>query len=199
MARNKGATVRKEDVLLAASKMFRERGYRGMSMQDLSDALGLQKASLYHHVSSKEGLVREILIIGMEHVISRMREVARARLAPPDQLREALRVQIDAMCGDYAFVQATAITDGNMLSPDVRAEFVRLRDDFEHLLRSIVEAGVESGDFRPGDVSLTVKAILGMCGWLVIWYHPHGRLSPAEIADSFADLVLQGISVSRAN
>ncbi|MGE0538651.1 MAG: TetR/AcrR family transcriptional regulator [Dehalococcoidia bacterium] len=196
MARTKSIPpVTHDDVLQTAAKMFRERGYLGMSMHDLSAALGLQKASLYYHVKSKEELVREILVTGMGHVISRMREVVRSQTTPSQQLRQALRVQVEAMCGDYAYVQATAMTDANMLSPDARAEFIRLRDDFEHLVRSIVEAGIELHEFPECDVGLTVKAILGMCGWLVVWYDPKGRLSPTEIADRFGDLILGGLLV----
>jgi AcrR family transcriptional regulator len=164
-------------------------------MNELADAVGLKKASLYHHVTSKEQLVYEILMTGMQSIIKQLQEILEdPSLSPTDKLRRAIRAQILAVTGDDAYVQTTAMTDGRVLSPELQTEYIAARDTFEGQVKSIIRAGIEAGEFKECDVSLAVKAVLGMCGWMVIWYRVGGPKSPTEVADGFTEFALSGLS-----
>ncbi|MEX1195459.1 MAG: TetR/AcrR family transcriptional regulator [Dehalococcoidia bacterium] len=182
-------------MLKAAARFFRAYGYHGTSMNELADAVGLKKASLYHHVTSKEQLIYEILMTGMHSIISQLREILDdPSLSPTDKLRCAIRAQIVAVTGDEAYVQTTVMTDGRVLSPELQTEYIAARDTFEGQVKSIIRAGIETGEFKDCDVSLMAKAVLGICGWMVIWYHADGPKSPIEIADRFTEFLLSGLA-----
>lgn len=183
-------------MLQAAARFFREYGYHGTSMKELADAVGLRKASLYHHVTSKEQLVHEILLTGMHSIITQLQEILDdPSLSPTEKLRRGIRAQILAVTGDDAYVQTTVMTAGRVLSPQLHAEYIAARDTFEGQVKSILRAGIEAGEFKECDVSLMAKAILGMCGWMVIWYRADGPQSPAEIAERFTEFILSGLAI----
>jgi len=53
--------VTRDDILDAAAQVFRQKGFHGASMSDIAEAVSLQKASLYHHVSSKQEILLALL------------------------------------------------------------------------------------------------------------------------------------------
>ena len=76
---------------------------------------------------------------------------------------------------------------------DRRSAFFDQRDHFEDLFRTVVREGIERGVFRPLDVPIFVKTLLGAHNWVGVWYRPDGRLNGAQIADLIADTLLNGV------
>ena len=76
---------------------------------------------------------------------------------------------------------------------DRRNAFFAGRDRFEDLFRVVVSEGIEHGVFRPLDVPIFVKTLLGAHNWVGVWYRPEGRLNGAQIADLIADTMLLGV------
>jgi AcrR family transcriptional regulator len=182
------------EIVQAATRIFREKGYHATSMQDIADAVGLLKGSLYHHISSKQELLLEVFEGGIRVAIELLEEVARADLPPAEKLRQAIARHIEIVTGDLD--QATVfIMEARALTPDQRRRFVAQRDYFEGLFRQIIQEGIDAGVFRPVDANLITFALMGMHNWLILWYREDGRLSPQEIAAVFADLVLNGLLV----
>ena len=81
------------------------------------------------------------------------------------------------------------------LEKKFRKRHIPKRDRYEDLWKGIIEEGVVQGDFSCDDPNLSVKAILGIANWTIMWYRPEGPLSAKEIADRSADLFLNGICV----
>jgi len=189
---------RREELLLTAARLFKTYGYHGTSMQQLADAIGLGKGSLYHHMVSKEELVHEIMTSGVADAISKADAIlADDGLPPVEKLRTAIRVLIRDVCEDFdASLGLVVMSDGHILSPDLRAEYVALRDEYEDRFESIIKLGIESGDFEPCDTGLATKTVLGMCAWVVFWFRPGGRLTPEEIAREVARVCLKGLSAN---
>jgi len=194
--RPRARSSRRAEVLRTAARLFKTHGYRGTSMQQLADAIGLGKGSLYHHLVSKEELVFEIMMSGLADAISRIEGVlADDFLSSADKLQAAIRILINDLCDDFDdSIGLAVMTDGHILTPERRAEYVALRDAYEDRFQAIVESGVASGDFHECDPSLATKALLGMCAWTVFWYRREGPLSPDEIADGISRIALVGIA-----
>ncbi|MBZ0275639.1 MAG: hypothetical protein K8I60_05825, partial [Anaerolineae bacterium] len=76
-----------------------------------------------------------------------------------------------------------------------RDAFFTRRDRFEGLFRHVVREGIERGQFRPVDVGIFVKAVLGAHNWVGVWYRESGRLGGAEIAEMMADTFLRALQV----
>jgi hypothetical protein len=71
------------------------------------------------------------------------------------------------------------------------------RDRFEQIWRDLVQEGIDQGVFNCADPALVSRSLLGVMNWTITWYRPEGRLLPAEIAQQFADLFLDGLMVRK--
>ncbi len=183
------------EIFSTAVRIFKEKGYHAASMQDLADAVGLQKASLYHYIDSKEDLLLAVWQRGTGALTAQLTELAAAPLAPTEKLRRAIESHLVALCAQLELF-TVYIREQNVFNG---REKTRLRAEgrrHAQLLESILEEGVASGEFRALDVKMTTHAILGMCNWLYQWYSPEGELGAREIADLFADLIINGVKAT---
>ncbi|MBU0512159.1 MAG: TetR/AcrR family transcriptional regulator [Chloroflexi bacterium] len=187
-------TVSRKDIIRAAARVFRERGFHGTSMQLIADAVGLQKGSLYHHIASKEELLHDVMMTGVTQLGDRLRAVADSLLSPAQKLRKLVESHICYAAENIDIATVVLFEHQAMLGfPMLREEYVARRDFFESQFRTVIQEGVESGVFRPVDVPIVAQALLGAHNWLVMWYRPEGRLSSQEIADVIADTFLRGL------
>jgi len=190
--------VTREDILAVAAQIFRRKGFHATSMQDIARAVHLQKASLYHHVSSKQEILLALLARALDLRIASMQEVVSQPLSPEEKLRQAIRAYTTTLA-EHRDLAAVLLLEFRFLDPDLKARHIRRRDEFERLWREVVKEGVRTGDFQVDDVALAVRAILGMVNWLVMWYRPDGPLPTEVIAHQFAELALEGLRHAECN
>ncbi|MFQ5595870.1 MAG: TetR/AcrR family transcriptional regulator [Anaerolineae bacterium] len=181
-----------DEIFDAAASLFKQKGFHATSMQDIADAVGMQKGSLYYHISSKEELLFRISYSAISTITEHLEEIAAASLAPFEKLRAAITNHVETLC--YRLdLMSVFLKESNTLTADQQAQIFAYRRRYEELFRGILREGVESGEFRPLDVGATSDALLGMLNWMHHWYRPEGRLTPEEIARVFVDLALHGI------
>jgi AcrR family transcriptional regulator len=180
------------EIFTAALHLFQAKGYHGASMQDLADAVGMQKASLYYYFHSKE----ELLVLVCERwtgsFTQELGEIVALPLPAPEKLRRALECHLNALCAQLDLF-TVFLREQKFLGAAQRA---RLRGEGQRhaeLLGEILQQGVAAGEFRELNVSVTTLAILGMCNWLYEWYSPEGALDPREIANIFAGIIVKGL------
>ncbi len=185
-------TAREDQLLEAASRLFKEKGYHNTSMQDLADALGVQKGSLYYYIDSKEELLRRLLERATSFLGAQIDEIYAADLSPAVKLRRALENHADTMMSNLNLV-AVYLYEYRNLPPQRLEEALAVRKHYECVLKQILEDGIASGDFRPVDVKMAVFGLLGMLNWTHQWFTPDGELTAREIAGLLVDLALHGI------
>jgi AcrR family transcriptional regulator len=187
---------RASDLRAVATRLFRERGFHATSMEDLAQALGMNRGSLYHYIEAKDDLLWEIVSTAMEELDATVRPL----LSRPGPAR--LRLE-RAIAGHLAFAARSADAlsllqiELRSLAPPRRAALVARRDAYEALWRQAIADGIAAGEFRPVDVRLAGIAILSACNWFTQWFDPRGSLSVEEIARRFADLFLAGLDAGR--
>jgi len=184
--------VQQADIIQAAAQIFRQKGYHGTSMQDIADAVQLQKASLYHHISGKQEILVSILDHALDLMVDDLEKVIASDASPAEQLRRAMFTYVSRLA-DEADLAAVLLLEHRSLDDDARASHIRRRDRFESLWRAIIQRGIELGEFRPQDPRLATFALLGVLNWTITWFKPEGEYSPAQIADLYADLFLHGL------
>ena len=184
--------MQREEILAAAAQIFRDKGYHATSMQDIAEAVHLQKGSLYHHIRSKEEILASLLDRALDLLILSMQEVMASPLSVEEKLRSAMRMYADniAVHSDLA---AVLLLEYRNLSPRLRARHMGRRDRFEALWRELLRQGMQQGVFRTSDEKLVALAILGVQNWMLTWYRAEGPLSAAELSNRFADLFLNGL------
>jgi AcrR family transcriptional regulator len=186
--------MNRSDIIQSAAQIFRQKGYHAASMQDIADAVGLQKPSLYHHVSGKQEILAAILDAALDRLIGELQAVVDSDLLPQAKLRAAMEAYIGRLTGD-ADLAAVLLLEHRSLEPPLREAHIERRDRFDRLWRKLVHQGIEAGVFRPVDETIIAFALLGVQNWLITWYRTNGRLPPGRLAEQFADVFLQGLLV----
>ncbi len=184
--------AREDQLLEAATHLFKEKGYHNTSMQDLADALGVQKGSLYYYIESKEELLRRLLERAASFLGARIDEIYAADLSPVEKLRRALENYAEMMMDNLDLV-AVYLYEYRNLPPQRLEEALVARGHYERALMRILQDGIATGDFRPVNVKMTVYGLLGMLNWTHQWFSPDGEFSAQEIAALLADLALNGL------
>ncbi|MFO7585426.1 MAG: TetR/AcrR family transcriptional regulator [Anaerolineales bacterium] len=182
----------RDDILVAAAQVFRQKGFHGASMSDIAEAVKLQKASLYHHVASKQDILLELLDRALGMLTDGMNAVM-AQDAPADErLRLAMRSYLQVMT-DNLDVTAVLLMEHRSLNEELQMRHIPIRDHFEEMWRDLIREGNQAGIFDCSDVPMTVRGLLGVLNWTITWYRPEGTLSPEQIADHFSEMFLEGI------
>ena len=188
---------RRQEILRAATALFAEKGYHATSMQDIGDALGVQRGSLYHHIQSKEDLLYEIMRVCSTTLLAQVEPIAAAPLPAAEKLRRFIETHLDTVISLRPEFRVL-VRELRSLPPARREKIVKYRDQYERLVRTIIADGVAAGQYRRVDPKYAGFVVLGACNWFSQWYSPRGRLSRAQIAQIFADLLLLGIGATPA-
>ena len=187
----------RDAILDAAAQIFRQKGYHATSMQDIASAVNLQKASLYHHVASKQEILLELLERALRVISSQVVAVAEQDLPSDEKLRQMMRCYL-RLLAEQNDLAAVLLFEHRSLDGRSHARHVPSRDRFEALWRDVIIAGVRAGKFVCPDPALTVRGMMGVMNWTLTWYRPGGALTTDQIADSFAGLFLDGLRSGRA-
>ncbi len=181
-----------EELLAAAVRLFRARGYHATSMQDLAEAVGVQRGSLYHYIAAKEDLLWEIMAHAMARLRADVEPVARRRAPASDRLRASVgaHLRVAAELRDELTILHVELKS---LSRTRREAMVAMRDAYEAIFRQLIRDGISSGEFRPVDEKAAVFAILGACNWFTQWYDPAGPAGYKAFAETFGGLFLDGL------
>jgi AcrR family transcriptional regulator len=182
----------REAILESAAQVIRQKGFHGASMADIAEAVQLQKASLYHHFSSKQDILLELLDKALEMVTERMDLVMAEKLPSDEKLRLAIRSYLNTL-SEQGDLVSVLLLEHRSLDPEYHLKHIPHRDKFENMWRDLIQEGVDTGVFSVEDIALTVRGLMGVMNWTITWYRPMGRLSIDEIADHFADLFLNGL------
>lgn len=183
---------REAELHAAATRLFRQRGFHATSMQDLGEALGMNRGSLYHYISAKEELLWAILTRALDRLEERVLPILAADAPPVARLTDAIREHL-RVAADHADELSLIQIEWRALDRARQAEMIRRRDAYEARWRATLEAGIADGSLRAFDVRLAGIGILSACNWFTQWYRPGGASSVDEIADAFAELFLGGL------
>lgn len=184
----------RDDILKASARIFSLHGFHAASMQDIADAVSLQKASLYHHFPSKQDILLALLDRALDIIIERLEEVVSLPLNPEEKLRQAMTTYLIALA-EYQDLSSVLLLEHRSLEPEFRSRHIPRRDRFEHIWRDLVAEGKNAGVFRCAQPSLAGRALLGVMNWTVTWYRRDGPLPIEQIADVFTDMFLHGLLV----
>jgi AcrR family transcriptional regulator len=182
-----------EEIIAAAAKVFQTKGYHAATVQDIADAVGILKGSLYHHVKSKEDLLYLIVKEPIARIYERMAEIVASDLPAAEKLRRAIVAQLEAFDQHYPHL-FVYLHEREEMKRGFREQFKLSPKQYERCWQQILREGVKSGEFRADlDVEVVSYGLLGMVNWLYKWYDPRGRLSVREIAAQFSTVALAGL------
>jgi AcrR family transcriptional regulator len=179
-------------ILRTAADLFRERGYRASTLDDIARRLGMSKTSLYGHFRAKEEMLAAISRETIESFTRELTLVLRSRLAPEDKLRRVVHQHVRFVIANRSFLTVFFSEEPN-LPPRFARQLAAQKNRYDKGVESIVREGIRRGTFREMPSRLVVFALLGMLNWLYKWYNPSGRWGAEEISAALLTLVEGGL------
>jgi TetR/AcrR family transcriptional regulator, cholesterol catabolism regulator len=178
------------------AQLFRERGFDATPVSDVARALGLTKAGLYHHFESKEQLLFEIMMFGLDKVRDEVVTPVRAIADPEERLRQLI---VRHACITTRGQGAVAHLGDEIraLPPAMRRQIEQRMRVYFDLVRGTLDELHAAGRLRRVDRTAATFSIIGMVLWLPRWFRLDGRLSQEQVAESIAALALEGVVRAR--
>jgi TetR/AcrR family transcriptional regulator, cholesterol catabolism regulator len=184
--------VPRERILNVAAALFRQRGYKGTTVRDIAAEVGILSGSLFHHFQSKEEILLEIMRDAAFTICVRAEKTLEDVPAPLAQLRELVRLELDAIVGgarkDY---HAVLFFEWRDLPEAAKPELTRMQKRYNRSWRQAAEACHAAGLLRC-EPEAAVLILHGAVRGAMTWFRPGGRYSTEEFGDILTALVTTG-------
>jgi AcrR family transcriptional regulator len=189
--RAKGYDDQREQILARAATLFANRGYPGTSMNEVAQACGLSKATLYHYYKDKYALLVAIAEGHVQRLHALVVEVAAERLAPEAHLRELVARIVEAYAGAQHAHRVLTEDVRFLDAPDRERILGKEREVVAAFSRAVTALRPE---LKRAKLAKPLTMLLfGMINWMFTWLKPDGALDHAAIAPMVADLFLGGL------
>ena len=182
-------------MLAAAARLFTERGYDYTSMIDIAVELGITKSSVYHHISSKEQMLRMVMDRALDGLFEAADEVHALDVPALERLEQLIRRSVLVLSERFEYVCVLLRVRGNTA---VEQHALERRREFDGMVTELVKQAQAEGGVRPDvDPATAARLLFGMVNSLTEWYRP--RPGGAEtIADAVTALAFEGLRAGRA-
>lgn len=174
--------------------MFKERGFVATSMRDLAKEVGIEPASLYSHISSKEELLSDICFQLADEFNESLSNVERLDLQADEMLKQAILAHVQVITSNID-AAGVFLHEWRFLKRDNLIRFKGLRDNYEERFRNIFEEGQNEFIFKEVNGHFTIRTIFSSLNWIYDWYLPKGDMTPEDIAEELSSLILNGIKI----
>jgi AcrR family transcriptional regulator len=187
--------ARRLDILRAAGREFRTRGFAETGMREIAAAADLSPANLYNYFRGKDEILFFCQDNALDRLIVNLDRTRHARTRSNAQkLHAVITFHLHCVLDEVEGSAAHLLT--NSISPNLQRRLLSKRDRYEHGLRQIVAAGIRSGEFVVSDPALIARAMLGALNSTILWFNPQGPLSTEQLAASFASYLVRGLQIS---
>jgi len=185
---------RQQDILKVAAQMFAERGYERTTLEMIADELGLSKPGLYYYVKSKEEILAHIFQNIFQGILDEVQIEVSLDQSPQERLQHLILAYVTHACiypeGRILFLYESYLL--SVCNPDLLA----LRDRYQRHIENAISEGIKQGIFHAshGNGKLAALALMGALHTIPLWYVPGGTLSPREIGEYYAHLLIGGLA-----
>lgn len=187
---------RKEQIEKTATALFRTKGYSATSMRDLANALGIEAASIYSHIKSKEEILQRVCFRMAQEFFEAIDAAEATEGSATDRLKRAIAAHVQVLTQNTE-AAAVFLHEWRHLSEPMHSTYLSLRDKYEARFREIIRSGISNGEFTVPDEKFAALTILSGLNWTHTWYKPNGKMTPAEIADNLTEMLLNGLSTKK--
>jgi AcrR family transcriptional regulator len=189
--------TRRDELLELAAAMFAERGLRATTVRDIADSAGILSGSLYHHFSSKEEMVDEVLRTFLTWLFDRYQHIVDTEPNPLARLKGLFMASFDAI--EHRHAEVVIYQDeAKRLSSQPRFSYVEeLNQRHRAMWLDVLNEGIAQGYFQSGiDVDLVYRFIRDTTWVSVRWYQPGGPLTAEQVGKQYLAIVLGGIAAA---
>lgn len=186
--------LKKAEILKAAARVFRRKGFHATRIQDVAEELNMQKGSLYYYIETKEDLLKGLVEDVLERSVVLVNAIRDTEHTPTEKIRLLIETHLKLFHENIDAFGMIINEDMKLIAKNSERDVFVLMKKYEHGWNRIFEEGIAAGEFRAdANYKMIVKGILGMLNWSYRWYHLSEGYSIQQVSDIFSDLILNGV------
>ena len=183
--------TRKEQIIKTAAKLFKEKGYAAVTMRDIAKALDIKAASLYNHITSKQDILKYVIISLAEEFTNGMNTIYNSSESNIHKLDQIISLHVNIAYRN-PYQMASLNNDWMHLEKDV-PYYIELRDSYEDNFRKIIKKGIETGEFTGVNPEVILFSILSALRNLYLWIPKKEDVNPKELSGNLSQVLIHGI------
>lgn len=183
--------IRKRALILAAGRVFGDKGFHNTTLDDIAAALAVTKPALYRYVQNKHEILYECHRMAVDMAEDAMAQARAAHRAPLAVLRAFVALYIRKMTSELG--TCVMLTEYYSMTAEHNELIQQRRRVLDRQLRQLITQCVEQGSIAPCDPKLAVFFFMGAINSVNRWFSDQGPSDGAEIAEQFADFALHSL------
>src|SRR4051812_36621977 len=183
---------KREIIILEAAKLFKEKGYKAASMRELATAVGVEAASLYNHIASKNDLLNAICMNVANRYTTFIDNIENEQCRVINKFEKLLRFHVKEMLVNYEEVYVTDHDWRNMEEPHL-SEYREMRRNYRKRFAAIVQRGVDNEEIKLVDANSAVMIFINAIGAVDQWHRIVHKVNRKDLEDNIITILVDGI------
>ena len=183
---------RKDLIVKAGASLFREKGFGAASMRDLAENIGVEAASLYNHIKSKNEILESICFDVANLFNTYMEDIDSSDVSPIEKIDQILRFHIHQMIENFEEV-LVADREWKHLGEPYRSNFHLQRRNYRKRFASILQEGIKKNEIKPIDAPTAVLIMLHAVAGIESWHRATTKISAKELEDNMVTILIDGL------
>jgi AcrR family transcriptional regulator len=183
--------LKRDAVILAAARAFRERGYHNTTLDHIAALLNVTKPTIYYYLASKEQIIYECFRSGIGQITAVFAELGASAAPGREKLAALVLRYAEVMASDFGWCMVRV--EDQDLSPAMGKRIKQLKSEIDQGLRRLIGAGIEDGSIRSCDPKMTAFALAGALNWIGHWYRAGEQLTAEQVGARFMDMFDNGL------
>ncbi len=185
---------RREVILTAAAKLFREKGYKAASMRELAEKVGVEAASLYNHIRSKAELLHDICFNVANVFLENINQVEASGDSSIKKLEKLIRFHIRQMIDNFEEVHVSD-REWRYLEEPYLLNYQNQRRSYRRRFAQIIQTGIDEGQINAIDPSTAVLVILHAISGIESWHRSTHKVSGNELEENMITILIEGLKI----
>ena len=183
---------KREIIIVQAAKLFKEKGYKAASMRELATAVGVEAASLYNHIDSKNDLLNAICMNVANRYTSHINSIESEQSTVINKFEKLLRFHVKEMMVNYEEVYVTDHDWRNMEEPHL-SEYREMRRNYRMRFASVVQKGIDQKEIKPIDANSIVMISINAIAAVDQWHRIVHKVNSKDLEDNIVTILVDGI------
>lgn len=182
---------KKERIIKDAAVLFKQKGYSATSMRELAEKVGMEAASLYNHIRSKEEILEEICFKIANQYVLHISQIEDRNVGVIQKLKDLISLHVNMIIQEPNEV-SVANNDWKNLSDTKKELYKQIRKGYEKRIAAILNEGMHCGELKKMNVSVALFTLLSSLRWIELWYKPEREVTPAQLEKDMMTILIEG-------
>ena len=183
---------RKDFIIDKAASLFKENGFKATSMREIADIVGVEAASLYNHIKSKNEILNIICFEVANRYVHKLDEIENMQILSIEKIELILRFHINGMINHFDEVYVSDREWKHLDQPFLN-NMQTQRRTYRKRLAAIIEDGIKKKEIKKIDTPTAVLIMLHAISGIESWHRSTKKISGKELQENMVAILIDGL------